>query len=291
VKGRVPNYSWARGLQNPSQQRPDDFTTFQDIEHDGGGGIEIRHGSQRLGRITNALGILDADGTNDRVDFPSHAALVPLGTVFTLEILFQTDDISANAVVLGPQGASACGVKITHTSTSTVTALFTDSAAATTTLTWTGIAAATVCGLQLVRDGASLTGYLNGTTQTGTMSATNSLASGAYSAFTNNGADWMNGGIDKLTIWKIARTTHQDLYRRLLNPRNRNVLFDWVFNQGSQSDVIDRGIYNAHATTSGSPTWARANLACNPAPIAGMAYSVRRDGTRELVAATHGKYI
>ena len=290
MKDRIRNFTFDRGLQDPGQDRPDDFNGFQDVEHDGGGGVEARKGSVLLGKITNALGIMDADGTNDRVNFPSHASLVPLGTVWTLEMLFQADSLGADSFFLGPQTGTAAGITVKQTTTSTLVVTVTDSAAAATTLTWTGQAVSTVIGLQVVRDGASLTGYLNGTTATGTMSATNSLSSGSYSAFTNNGANWADGGIDYIRIWKAARTTHQDLYRRLLNPRNRNVLFDWVFNEGSQSDVIDRGIYGAHGTTAGSPTWARANLAVNPAPISGLAYSVRRDGTRELVAATHGRF-
>jgi hypothetical protein len=290
VKDRVRNFTFDRGLQRPGQERPDDFQVFQNVEHDGGGGVEARKGMVRLGRITNSLGIMDADGTNDRVNFPSHAALVPLGTVWTLETLFQADSLAADCFILGPQGASAAGITIKATTTETVVVTVTDSAATAVTLTFTGVPVSTVCGLQVVRSGASLSGWLNGTTVTASMHATNVLASGTYSAFTNNGGDWMNGGIDYLRIWKAARTTQQDIYRRLLNPRNRNVLFDWVFNEGSQSDVMDRGIYNAHGVSVGSPTWARTNLAVNPAPIVGMAYNVRRDGTKELVAATHGKF-
>lgn len=279
-----------RALQttnNGRSGRIDDFNVFQNVETDLGG-AQARKGLVRLARIANSTGIMDADGTNDRVDFPAHASLVSLGTVFTLEILFQTDDIASTRCVLGPASGTACGVKIQHTSTSTVTVLVTDSAANTTTLTFTGIAAATVCALQLVRDGASLTAWLNGTTATGTMNATNALASGAYSAFTSNGSNWMDGGIDNLRIWKIARATHADAYCRLLNPRNQKVMFCWVFNDSTAHDVLDQGPYGAHATTAGSPTWARSPIALNPAPVQALGHSERKNGRRDLVAMVRG---
>ncbi len=288
MKGRLRFYR-PRGLWTTPHARtnPDEFSTFQDVETDRGG-FEARAGMVRLNKIADAVGILDADGSNDNVTFPDHAMLVPLGTVWTSEILFQTDTLGG--YVLGRNSATACGIKIQHTSASSgsVIVTITDSAAATTTLTWTGIGTGVVCALQVVRNGASLTGWLNGTTQTGTMSATNALAAGGYKAFNDNAGNFMDGGIDNWRLWSIARSTQQDMYRRLLNPRNRHVMFAWVFNQGSQSDVIDQGIYNAHATSSGSPTWARTPLSLS-AHINGLGYNVKKDGTRQLVISSVGR--
>ena len=292
-KERDRRVSWSRGLQTTvgdTSSSPEDFSTFQDVDTSGGG-CDGRKGMVRLARIANEVGILDFDGTNDAASLNSHGSW-PLGTVFTVEILFQVDDIASDRFIIGKKTASGTGITIKQTTTSTVVLVVTDSAAATTTLTWTGIAAATVCGLQLVRNGATLTGWLNGTTQTGTMTATTTLATGLASFGVDNGAGWLDGGIDYCRMWNIARTTKRDIYKRLDNPRNKHVLFDWVFTQGTGATpcVLDRSARENHtANVAGTPAWTRAPIAKNPNPIQALAYNVRRNGTRELVILNGGR--
>lgn len=290
MKTRDRHHRWDRGLQTTGGEysgRPDDFTTFQDVIL-ARGRLDNRGGMARLARLTSVDGnIMSFDGTNDRVDFPTLTAL-PL--VFTVELVWVTDSLAANRQILGKQGASAVGLSIVHTSTSTVTVTFRDSGGSTTTLTWTGVGAADIHALQIVRNGASFTGWLDGVTQTGVVSASLLGATGALSAGTDNGATWFLGSIDYLRIWDVARTERRDLNSRLLNPRNRHVMYCWVFTQGSADDIIDQGIRVAHATTAGSPTWAsRGPLVTNPWPIQGMGYSVRANGDRELVVANGGR--
>lgn len=293
MKERDRHVSWARGLQTTvgsTSSDPEDFSTFQNVDTSGGG-CDGRKGMVRLARIANEVGILDFDGTNDVAGMNAHTDW-PLGLVFTFEILFQVDDIASDRFVMGKKTASATGITIKQTTTSTVVVVITDSAAATTTLTWTGIAAGTVCGLQIVRSGATVTGWLNGTTQTGTMTATAVLTAGLASFGTDNGASFLDGGIDYARAWNIARTTKRDIYKRLDNPRNKHVLFDWVFTQGTGATpcVLDRSARENHTVNvAGTPAWTRAPIAKNPNPIQGLAGNTRRNGTLELVILNGGR--
>jgi len=157
------------------------------------------------------------------------------------------------------------------------------------TLTWTSIAAGTLCGLQITRDGATITGWLNGTTKTGSIGAATSLSNGLYTAGADNSGSYFDGRIDYLRAWRSVRTSRKDIFYRLLNPRSKDVLFNYVFSQGEADDVLDYGVLGAHATVAGSPAWDGAPLAINPAPIQALSYNVRKDGTREVVAVAYGR--
>lgn len=289
-KARDRFFSWRKGLRTPpSGALPDEFETFQNVEVDGGD-CESRDGLVRIGRIANTDSILNYDGSNDVVTVGAPSAIIPLPTVFTWEMLFQVDDLSSDRYLVGSTSAAAVGLAIRQTTSETVVAVLTDSAANTVTLTWTGIAAETVCGIQIVRDGADVTGWLNGTTKTGTLaSATNSLSSANTVFGKNNSSGFLDGAIDYARVWRVARSTQKDLFKRLLNPRNKDVLADWVFTQGSADDVLDRGARGIHLVTTGSPAFDRAPLALNPAPIQAIAYCVRRNATRELVVMNGGR--
>lgn len=265
---------------------PDEFDVFQNADTDHGG-FEARGGMVRLAKIADVRGILDFDGTDDAVTLLANPLFS--GTAWTLEILFVVDDISSDRYIIG--GATATvGIKIRQTTTSTVVIDIRDSAGTTTTLTHTGVAASTLCGLQLTRNGATLTSWLNGNTQTGTMSATNELATNSTRIGVHNSANWLDGAVDYVRGWSVVRATKQDIYRRLQNPRNRNVLFDYVTTQGTAStpDVRDRSAFGLHAAVAGTPTWARTPLS-KSAPIQGGAYSVRKNGTKEIVVISAGR--
>lgn len=292
MKARPRYFDFSRGLTTTRygrSGRADDFQTFQDVEIDRGG-ASARKGMVRVGRITNSNTICDFDGTNDSVNLVSASPLTGCAlTQWTLEVLFQTDSTASDRYILGKAAAGSVGVTIKHTTTPAVVVVIEDSAAATTTLTFSSITAGTLCALAVVRDGANLTAWLNGSTTTGTMSATNALAAGVHAFGKNNGANWFDGRIDRATFWNTARTNRKGLYGRLLNPRNPHVLFDYVFEQDSAGDVLDRSKYGLHAQTSGTPSFAGASLANNPAPVQALAMNVRRSGARELVAVSYGR--
>lgn len=291
MKIREP-VQFQRGLQDTSalsSRRPDDFDRFQDVEVDHGG-IEVRKGMVRLAKLTNTIGILNFDATDDVVNLPANTTYSNgLGLVWTIEMLFQTDTLSADRAILGPRLGTGAGFLIKHTTAETVTVLLTDAAAGTLTLTFTGIAAGTLCALQVARNGASVTGWLNGTTQSGSMSATESMKAGPLCIGANFGADWFDGRCQYLRMWSVARSTQCDIYRPTLNPRNRNLLFEWVLNAGPQNDVIDRGVRCAHAQTAGSPSFAGSPLV-DVAAVQGMGYRIKADGTKELLIAAFGRH-
>lgn len=230
-----------------------------------------RSGMVRLHRFAASSVLMDFDGTDDDVDLTSESVIRPLGTIFTIETLFQTDDIASTRTILGKNAASK-SITIVHTTSSTVVVTITDSAATDTTLTWTGIAAGTLCALQIVRNGASVTGYLNGTVQTGTMNATNTLATGAMTVGSNNNADFFDGRVDFFRIFRYAKTTRLDAWTRLVNPRVAGVLVDYVFEPDANGYIVDRGPRGLHSSAvNGTPATNVAPLAVNPVPVLGIA--------------------
>jgi len=230
-----------------------------------------RAGMVRLHRFAASSVLMDFDGTDDDVDITADASIRPLGTIFTLETLFQTDDIASERTILGKNAASK-SLKIVHNTSSEVVVTVTDSAAADTTLTWTGIAAGTLCALQIVRSGASLTGYLNGTFKTGTMSATNTLATGAMTVGSDNNANFFDGRVDFLRFFRYAKSHRHDAWARLVNPRAAGVIVDYVFEPDANGYVVDRGSMGLHSSAvNGTPATNVAPLAVNPVPVLGIA--------------------
>lgn len=294
MKNRARHFTFTKGLSTTSAgAMPDEFSTFQNVETDLGQ-LDVRKGRVRIGTLTNSTQILDADGADDKVAGIGGATFIPLTTSatprWTIETLFKTDSIAADSFIVGRTSATATGITIKHTTTSTVVVTVTDSAAAAVTLTFTGIGAGVLCGLQVKRDGATLTGWLNGTTVTGTMSATLDVASGNFTFFADNGASFYNGGIDYFRLWTVARSTRRDIYHRLLNPRHKDVRFDWVFVTDSVGDIQDRGRFGAHLVTAGSPAFTKDALCLNAAMVQGIAYNVRKNGSPELIVANGGRH-
>lgn len=230
-----------------------------------------RKGMVRLHRFAAASVLMDFDGTDDDVDIAFNAVINPLGTIFTIETLFQTDDIASTRTIFGRTG-SAKSLKIVHNTSSEVVVTVTDSAAADTTLTWTGVAAGTLCALQIVRNGASLTGYLNGTSKTGTMSATNLVSTGTMTVGSDNNADFFDGRVDFLRFFRYAKSNRHDAWARLVNPRAPGVIIDYVFEPDANGYVLDRGALGLHTSAvNGTPATNVAPLAVNPVPVLGIA--------------------
>ena len=248
-----------------------------------------RAGYKRLYRFAAPSVLMDFDGTNDFVSlWVTDARVNPFGTVFTLETLFQTDDISSNRVILGRAAAGVVGVTITHTTSSTVTTVVEDSAGTTTTLTHTGIAAGTLCAYQLVRDGATLTAKINGTTQTGTMSATLSLRSGAPALGKDNAGSFYDGRIDFIRVLRYAKTNQYDGWARLVDPRSPGVLVEYVIEPDANGTVMDRGALGIHGATTGSPAINVAPLAVNPMPVLGIASNLDKNFKRQAYIRVAG---
>jgi len=233
-----------------------------------------RKGMVRLYRFAAASVLMDFDGTNDDVDLPSSggvSAIVP-GATFTMEMLFQTDDISSNRYVLGRQAASQTGVTVLHNTSSEVVVTLRDVSANTATLTFTGVAAGTLCALQVVRSGASVTGYLNGTSQTGTLGAATALATGIATVGSDNNGSFFDGRVDFLRWLRYAKSNRYDGWARLVNPRSPGVLVDYVFEPDANGYVLDRGPLGIHSVAvNGSPATNVAPLAVNPVPVLGIA--------------------
>lgn len=270
---------------------PDEFDRFQDVETDHGG-FEARSGMVRLASVADSRGILNFDAADDRVDLPASSPLSSLGTIWTVQLLFIVDDLSALRAILGRFDATVVGLRVDVGTSGAINVIFRDSAGTNTQVTSAAgtVTAGATIALTAYRNGATIGIIANGTTTTSTMSATNLMATGRLSLGTNNGSNLLDGGIDFIRAFNVVRTTQQDAYRRLQNPRNRTVLCDYVLNQGTANtpDVHDRSIYGLHADVQGTPTWDKTALS-NSAPIQGIGYNVRKNGTREIVFMSAGR--
>lgn len=249
------------------------------------GTSQRRLGKSRAYAFTPTSTIIDFDGTNDYVTHGTAAAYWPLGVQFTTEILFVVDSIASDRFVLGRSGAPAVYLTIKQTTTSTVVVVLTDSAGNTCTLTWTGIGAGTLCALLIARNGATVYGSLNNTVMTGTLaSATNDMASQAPRFGQDNAGSWLDGAIDTYRILSTYETSQRHGWLRNPFPRADNVVMDYIFTIDADSYVYDRGIFEQHGTTSGSPATNRTALALNPDPVEALASNVDGSGRRQAYA-------
>lgn len=247
-----------------------------------------RAGYNRLYRFAAPSVLMDFDGTDDDVDLSADASIRPLGTVWTVEVLFQTDDIASTRTILGKNAASK-SLKIVHNTSSEVVVTATDTANTDSTLTWTGIAAGTLCALQIVRDGATLTGYLNGTSATTTIHATNTLATGAMTVGSDNNANFFDGRVDFLRILRYAKSNRLDAWARLVDPRTPGVLVDYIFEPDANGYVLDRGALGLHtAAVNGTPATNVAPLAVNPMPVLGIASNLDKNFKRQAYVRVAG---
>lgn len=244
-----------------------------------GGGNRRRLGRKLLAQFTSTALITDFDGTNDLIQMPTTFNMsTTLGLKWTMEILFVTDAIASNRSVVG--GGPGAAIKVVHTSTSTVTVTVKDSANTDVTLTFTGIAAGTVCALMLTRDGAALTAILNGTTATGTMSATNTLANVTMALGAIATANYFDGGIDFIRFLSTVETSQRNGWMRLPDPRAENVIADWLVGLDANGYCLDRSKNEFHATSSGSPATNRAPICYNADPVIGLGATFDKSGAR-----------
>ncbi len=249
---------------------------------------QIDHGAaqRRLGRVKLyqfpvVAQIVDFDGSNDTITMRGSTTIYPLGVRWSLETLFVVDSIASDRFILGRSGSSATSITIKQTTGSTVVVVITDSAAATTTLTWTGIGAATKCALLVTRDGATVTGYLNGVTATATMSATNLLATWGCCLGSDNGGSYLDGAIDFFRIFRTVKTSQRDGWCRLLNPRSEDVMVDYLVDLDANGYCRDRGTLELHSAGTGSPATNRTPLCLNPDPVMAIALNLDTSSQRQ----------
>ncbi len=275
---------FARGLETTRDVRSSDPLAFRvfDNARTNGGHAKRRKGRALVYRFAAAADLMDFDGSNDKVALSTDSRLFPFATTrWTLEWLIYTDTIAATGFPLGRTGASATGVTLSHNSAGAIVCVVTDSAANATTLTIAGVSAAVKHPVQLVRDGASLTLRIPGyTSATGTMSATNTLATGACSAGEDNNGSFYNGAVDFFRGFRVVKADQADGWARLPDPRAPSVAFDYVFVADANGYILDRGPLSLHASQTGSPT-TRAVLAVNPMPVLGIGMTVDNDASRQ----------
>ena len=150
------------------------------------------------------------------------------------------------------------------------------------------VPASTLIRYQLKRDGAAVTVTINGTTQTETMGATETLRAGGWVLGADNGGSFLNGQIDFLRVLKYVKANQNDGEVRLVNPRSPSVLVDYILEPDSNGYVLDRGPLGIHGKTTGSPATNVAPLALNPAPVLGIASNLNTSSSPQAYARVAG---
>ena len=182
------------------------------------GAIKRRPGSVRLDVAGTEAKAVDFDGGVDYYTCPIDTRVWALGTRFTIRAIIDADDNTGTETVLYA-GNTTPSIAI-DTASNKLRVRVWDSAAALTTVTSTAdLPTNATTSIFFTRNGASLSLQIdNGTADTGTMSATNSLRTPvglvAVGRVTGGGSAF-DGTIDSI-----------DLFNRVL-PHNRDRLLRW----------------------------------------------------------------
>lgn len=247
-----------------------------------GGGNRRRNGKVKIYQFPVTSRVVDFDGSNDAVTLTSFAPEA-LPTRWTMEMLFVVDDIASTRQILGGTGTGA-GIRVLQNTSGTIQVIIRDSAASTTTLTFSAVSVGTVCALMVTRNGAEVTGYLNGSTQTGTMSATNVLATHTLVIGANNAAGYLDGGVDFLRFLNTVETSQKHGWIRLPDPRADNVIADWIVTLDANNYILDRGVNEYHGLATGSPASTRVPVCLNPDPVLAIGSNLNKSGARQVYA-------
>lgn len=278
------SYDLRRGMETTQVDRSEDplrLILLQNIRTDRGGGVS-RNGKFRIGRFTTTAAVADFNGTTHKINLVNDSRLWPLGLVWTVEFLARADTLTGDHYILGGSGANA-GLRIKQTSASTLVVVVRDSATTETTLTLTGMAVSTIIGGQVIRNRGGLTLKANGSSTTGTMSATLLLdAQGTPVIGAHNATDFYDGRIEFVRGFSSVRANQQDGWARLLNPRTPSVLFDYVCEVDANNYVIDRGSLGLHGAAQAGLASGGATIADNHAPVLGIGVAGDQDVMRKL---------
>lgn len=286
------HFDFRQGLGTTKPEQSADALPFEDF-YDAvatNGALTRRKGMIRVARITPAAGPYcgDFDATNDVVTIQHDDRVWDLDTIpmWTLEILCNTDTLSAARAIFARNAASP-DVRIYADSTSSgrVVAELLDSAAGTTTLQVTGIAAGTLCAIQLIKNSAaSFTLRVNGTSSSGTL-ASGALANGTATLLigSDNGSNFYDGKIDFVRLLAIVRADQRDGWCRLHNPHARYVLADYNIEQDANDYILDRSPFGKHAVETGALATSTASLSVASVPIQ-MIAPLRTGGNARKIA-------
>lgn len=289
---RVRTLTFARGLETTSSGRSDDpfaweeFLNFRSTR----GSARRRDGMVRIASFSNASTAIDFNGATDSVVMPNFgngAGEIDLPLTWTMETLFQAGTLASQQTLFGDLTGSQGPIRLYVTTAGVLTWVVYDSSNTGTTLTIPGITANQVVGVQMIRDGADLSIFAAGLTDTDTMSATNALKDAGWNAGTQNSTNYLTGRIDFFRIFSGVKAHKMDLYCRLLNPRARDVIANWDFVADANGYVVDSSVNQRHLATTGSVA-AGASISVRHTPIWGLAQTTNTSGARDGYARAAG---
>lgn len=267
-----------------------DQTILQDMRVVGTDLVQ-RRGIARIGQFTGNQTACDFDdGSSEYCSNLIDARVWALGLYWTVEFTIELD------VASGTQGIVTAGsttpAMIFDVTGGNIRFRVWDSAASATTIT-VGAAAASIQTVQVTRSAATLSTKLNnGTAVTGSMSATLAVRTpvGDLRIARDDGTNYLNGTFDRLDLYSIVKSNHNDRLVRNPAPRASYCLASYDMDIKSGPLVYDRSRYQNHLIAQNTPTEI-ASLSHNPAPIRAISQSVDASTNRkQLLVAAGGSY-
>lgn len=246
-------------------------------------------GRNLVSRIASTAQSRSFDGVADVVSFPLNAAQFDFGTRWTVRGLVALDAVSGVQPIVG-WGATVNYPFEINVEDGVVKASVKDTSGNTVALTGTTtFTAGQLIAVQLVRDGASLTLWVNGVVEASSTSFT-ALDSGvpttSFLTGRSSGGDYIEGTMDFVSILSSAATDHRGSRMRLFDPKAPDVLFDTVFDAlpGSVAAAIrERSRFRNHGTLTGTSTLV-SKIGVATAPVLMLADYVETDGRQRLLA-------
>ena len=295
ARARPKFFDFHRGLQtkaNEDGQAPNEFQEFPNVRVDRGT-IAARRGMARVlntGSLNKALGFTAAN-----TDYLT-AAVDPrpwtLGTQWTVEALVNLDSKSSGTLLY--VGTTTPTLVIDLSSNKWRVRVWDSAATLTTVTTAADAVTGSATSIQVTRDGATVTVRIdNDVTDTGSMSA--SLLHRAPAGDLRVGADatpatHIDGVVDYIRAFSVARENHNDRLLRFPDPRSEVVLADYDMNATADWIVKDRSRYEAALQAPSSKEPVEVTALCHQtASVRGMTYYVDGDGKKYALVLAGGQ--
>lgn len=300
-KVQIHTTDFLKGLQTTALEDGQSFPGFRTFKNFR---VDQRAARRRLGRVLSDRSgtdqeAVDLDGTDQYISVPV-APIHTLGTSWTIEVLFQPDNVNTTEYVLGWGHATNYPILIKWIN-GAIDVLVQFSDASTASMGAAGAYSADeTIALQITRSAGTITVRNNAvlsTTILGSMVGTawaalgHKAPGGALQIGANNTGSYFDGAIDYLRVFNVKREANVDSHVRFIDPRADSVIWEYGMEVDSNDIVTDRSRYENHGKMQNAASAGDAvtTLCRQTAPVQGIHSYVSRDGERRLLVVAGGR--
>lgn len=264
-----------------------DWSTFQNVRVDRES-LRRRKGWARVAQLGNDNAALDFVAANsERIDIPLNASHFTLGERWTIDALIEPDVVTGTNPIL-TIGTSTQSIALDINSSNARLRVWDEDTTADTITGSSTLTVDTVYWLRAVRDGTSLTLYVDNSSEgTATMAAGKAMETPAGNMHIGyDGTNYYDGTIDYVRIFSYARTLPDGL-TRFPDPIADGVLADWPM-EVTNTLVKDRSRYGNTGQAINTPTSTTA-LCRAHAPMQGIQSYKNRSGDGRILLVGGGR--